>query len=289
MDYSEMVNFHWEKKADVTVAVQPVTSDEAPRLGLLKRDSDDRIVAFAEKPKAQADLDAMVCRDDPAKPFLGSMGIYLFNIDVLLAMLDKTAYDDFGKHVIPAAVDRFDVFGFEYGGYWADIGTIRSFFETNLALASKEPPFSLIDEGWPLYTHPRFLPGSQIENTYMEETLVSEGCWIQNSDIRQAVIGNRSQIRSGCKIKRSIIMGADYYGFFRRGQESEDDLTLGLGRDCDIEGAIIDKNSFVGRGTVIRPFPVGTNIDNALYTVRDGIVVVPKGAVLPAETRIAPE
>jgi glucose-1-phosphate adenylyltransferase len=186
-------------------------------------------------------------------------------------------------------VEKHNVFGFEYDGYWADIGTIRSFYEINLSLASKEPPFSLIDEGWPIYTHPRFLPGTQIENSYLEDALIAEGGWIQDADVRGAVIGLRSQIRSGTKIKQCILMGADYYGFFRRGKESDEDLILGIGKGCDIEGAILDKNSSIGHGTVIRPFPRGTNIDNPLYTVRDGIVVIPKGTILPAETRIAPD
>jgi len=289
MDYGEMINFHWDKKADITVAVQPVTREEAPRLGILKRDKEDRIIRFAEKPKEESLLNEMVSRKDIEEPYFGSMGIYLFNIDVLLDMLGKTEYEDFGTHVIPAAVDKYNVFGFEYDGYWADIGTIRSFYEINLAIASKEPPFSLIDEGWPIYTHPRFLPGTQIENSYLEDTLIAEGGWIQDADIRGAVIGLRSQIRSGSKIKKSILMGADYYGFFRRGKESDDDLILGIGKGCDIEGAILDKNSSIGRGTVIRPFPRGTNIDNDLYIIRDGIVVIPKGTILPAETRIAPE
>jgi glucose-1-phosphate adenylyltransferase len=289
MDYGQMIDFHWGKKADVTVAVQPVSRGDAPRLGILKRDGKDHITRFAEKPKGDALLDEMVSRADAGKPFFGSMGIYLFNIEVLLSLLDKTDYEDFGEDVIPAAVERFNVFGYEYDGFWADIGTIRSFYETNLALASKEPPFSLIDEGWPIYTHPRFLPGTQIENSFIDDALIADGGWIQDTDIRGAVIGLRSQIRSGCRIKRSIIMGADYYGFFRRGKESEDDLILGLGKGCDIEGAIIDKNASIGRGTVIRPFPVGTNIDTDLYTVRDGIVVIPKGTMLPPETRIAPD
>lgn len=289
MDYGEMIAAHWKNKADITVAVQPVSRADAPRLGILKRDENDRIIQFAEKPQEEALLNEMVCRDDPAKPFYGSMGIYLFSIDTLLDMLDKTEHDDFGSNVIPAAVEKHNVFGFDYDGYWADIGTIRSFYEINLSLASKEPPFSLIDEGWPIYTHPRFLPGTQIENSYLEDTLIADGGWIQDADIRGAVIGLRSQIRSGCKIKQSILMGADYYGFFRRGHEGEEDLILGIGKNCDIEGAIIDKNSSIGHGTLIRPFPRGTNIDNHLYTVRDGIVVVPKGTILPTETRIAPD
>jgi len=289
MDYSNMIQFHWDKQADVTVAVQPVPREEATRLGILKRDRDDRIVRFAEKPKEPSLLEQMVSQAESSKPFFGSMGIYLFNIDVLLDILEGTTYDDFGRDVIPAALEKHAVFGYEYDGFWVDIGTIRSFYETNLAIASKDPPFSLIDEGWPIYTHPRFLPGSQIVNSQIDDSLIAEGCWIQDSYIHSAVIGNRSQIRSGCRIRRSILMGSDYYGFFRRGRESDEELILGLGKNCDVEGAILDKNSSIGKGTVIRPFPRGTDIDHDLYTVRDGIVVIPKGTILPMETRIAPD
>ncbi len=290
MDYSDMIHFHWDKQADVTVAVQPVTSQEAPRLGILKRDQSMRITRFSEKPSDPVVLSQMLSRqEDAQKPYFGSMGIYLFNIEVLLQVLENTDYEDFGKHVIPAAIENFQVYGYEYGGYWADIGTIRTFYETNLAIASKNPPFSLIDEGWPIYTHPRFLPGSQIEDTYLEDALVAEGCWIHGADIRSAVIGLRSQIRAGSKLKNTIMMGADYYGFFRRGSEADQDRFLGIGRDCDIDGAIIDKNASVGNGSSICQFPPGTDIDHELYTVRDGIVVIPKGVRLPANTRIAPE
>ena len=289
MDYGKMVEFHWEKKADVTVAVQPVSRKDAPRFGILKTDSDNRIIRFAEKPKTESLLEQMMSKLDGGKPYLGSMGIYLFNIEALVDMLTKYDYEDFGKDVIPASVDKYQVYGYEYHGFWADIGTIRSFYDTNLALASKEPPFSLIDEGWPIYTHPRFLPGTQIEDSHFEDALIAEGSWIQNAEISGAVIGHRSQIRSGCKIKNTIIMGADYYGFFRRGHESEEEISLGLGKNCDIEGAIIDKNACIGKGSVIRPFPRGTDLDMDLYIVRDGIVVIPKNTILPVKTRIAPD
>jgi glucose-1-phosphate adenylyltransferase len=289
MDYSDMIHFHWDKQADVTVAVQPVCPEEAPHLGILKRNADKRITTFAEKPKTPDMLEKMISQPQSDKPYYGSMGIYLFNIEVLLDVLENSTAEDFGKHVIPEAIKHHNVFGYEYTGFWADIGTIRAFYETNLAIASKNPPFSLIDEGWPIYTHPRFLPGSQIENSFLEDALVAEGCWIQNADIRGAVIGLRSQVRSGAKIKQTILMGADYYGFFRRGNEPEGEKILGIGRDCDIEGAIIDKNAGIGHRTVIRPFPRGTNIDNDLYIVRDGIVVIPKNTCLPDGTRIAPD
>ncbi len=289
MDYSDMIHFHWDKQADVTVAVQPVSREEAPHLGILKRNADKRITTFAEKPKTPDMLEKMVSQPQSDKPYYGSMGIYLFNIEVLLDVLENSTAEDFGKDVIPEAIKHHNVFGYEYTGFWADIGTIRAFYETNLAIASKNPPFSLIDEGWPIYTHPRFLPGSQIENSFLEDALVAEGCWIQNADIRGAVIGLRSQIRSGTKIRQTILMGADYYGFFRRGNEPDGDKILGIGRDCDIEGAIVDKNTGIGHRTIIRPFPRGTNIDNELYIVRDGIVVIPKNTCLPDGTRIAPD
>ena len=289
MDYSEMIKFHWDKKADVTVAVQPVSRADAPRLGILKRDCGERIVRFAEKPKEESLLEQMVSRSGSDTPFFGSMGIYLFDINLLEELLTSNTFEDFGRDVIPAAVEKYSVYGFEYDGYWADIGTIRSFYETNLALAGKNAPFSLIDEGWPIYTHPRFLPATQISNTFLEDTLIAEGCWIENADIREAVVGLRSQIRSGCKLKRTIMMGADYYGFFRRGREEEGDQMLGLGQDCDIEGAILDKNTSIGRGTVIRPFPGVEDLETELYSVRDGIVVIPKGTIIPPGTVIAPE
>jgi len=288
MDYSQMIQFHYDTKADVTVAVQPVCREDAPRLGILKLDSDKRIVRFAEKPKEPDILDEMVSLNDSDRPFFGSMGIYLFNTDELVNILESTDFDDFGKHVIPAAVERSKVVGYEYDGYWADIGTIRSFFDINIALASKNPPFSLIDEGWPIYTHPRNLPASQIENSTIDETLIAEGCWIQESEIRSSVIGLRSQIRAGTRIKCSIIMGADYYGFFQRGREDEGGFMLGIGKGCSIEGAILDKNSSIGRDTIIEPFPSGVNIDDELYVVRDGIVVVPKSTHLQPGTHIAP-
>jgi glucose-1-phosphate adenylyltransferase len=289
MDYSEMAHYHWEKDADVTVAVQPVTRAEAPRLGILKRDCGERIIRFAEKPKNESMLEQMISQKGTDKPYFGSMGIYMFKTEVLIEMLQKTDKEDFGKHIIPQCVEEKQVYGFEYEGYWADIGTIRSFYEVNLALASDDPPFSLIDEGWPIYTHARFLPGTQIENSKFTNTLIADGCWVKEADIQNAVVGLRSQIRRGTKIKDTIIMGADYYGFFQRGNEGDEDMILGIGNNCEIEGAIIDKNASIGDGTVIRPFPRGTEIEKPLYTVRDGIVVIPKAARLQKGTRIAPD
>lgn len=288
MNYADMATFHWKKGADVTVAVQPISREDAPRCGVLKRDKEDQIVRFTEKPQEEKLLTEMVSQPGSDKPYFGSMGIYFFKTEVLCKLLEQTDYDDFGKHAIPAAVQEYQVYGYSYDGFWADIGTIRAFYETNLALTEEKPPFSLIDEGWPIYTHARFLPGSQIENSHIDHTLLAEGCWIKDASISHSVIGLRSQIRAGVTIKDSIIMGADYYGFFRSEETELKSIPLGIGNDCYIEGAIIDKNTHVGKGSTILPFPRGTELDTAHWMVRDGIVVIPKNTVLSPGTRIAP-
>jgi len=288
MNYAHMAAFHWEKNADVTVAVQPILPQDAPRFGVLKCDADDKITRFAEKPKDKITLAEMVSQPDSEKPYFGSMGIYLFKTEVLSELLEHTNYEDFGKHAIPAAVKEYQVYGYPYDGFWADIGTIRAFYETNLVLAGDDSPFSLIDEGWPIYTHARFLPGTEIENSQIDHALLAEGCWINDAKISHSVIGLRSQIRSGVIIKDSILMGADSYGFFRAREVEEKGIPLGIGNDCYIEGAIIDKNARIGKGTTILPFPRGTELDNPNWCVRDGIVVIPKNTILSPGTHIAP-
>ncbi len=288
MNYAHMAAFHWEKNADVTVAVQPILRKDAPRFGVLKCDPDDRITRFAEKPKDETMLEEMISQPDSEKPYFGSMGIYLFKTEVLSELLEHTNYEDFGKHAIPAAVKEYQVYGYPYDGFWADIGTIRAFYETNLVLAGDDSPFSLIDEGWPIYTHARFLPGTEIENSQIDHALLAEGCWINDAKISHSVIGLRSQIRSGVVIKDSIVMGADSYGFFRAREVEEKGIPLGIGNDCYIEGAIIDKNARIGKGTTILPFPRGTELDNPNWCVRDGIVVIPKNTILSPGTHIAP-
>jgi glucose-1-phosphate adenylyltransferase len=288
MDFSEMARFHWDNNADITVAVQPVEKENASRLGLLKRDADCRITRFAEKPKDPPTLAEMVTRDDEARPYLGSMGIYMFKTSVLIDMLESKSFDDFGGQVIPYAIDGHNVFGYDFDGYWEDIGTIRSFYETNLALARPNPPFKLFDEGKPIYSRPRFLPGSVVENSQMEHVLMAEGCCIENAEIRNSVVGLRSQIGSGARIIDTILMGADYY---ERPVEEGGSAAppIGIGKNCDIQGAIIDKNASLGDGVVIKPFPRGTDFETENWVVQDGIVVIPKNVVLPAGTILAPE
>jgi glucose-1-phosphate adenylyltransferase len=291
MDYSAMAQFHWEKDADITVAVQPVAAQEASRLGILKRNPGFRITDFAEKPKDPARQAEMVSRSDPERPFLGSMGIYLFKYDVLRTLLTEHEFDDFGNHVIPHAIGTHNVYGFDFEGYWEDIGTIRSFYETNLMLTMPDSPFNIYDPDSPIYTHARYLPGTTVENSRLVNVMLAEGGWIMDSEIRHSVVGVRSQIRRGVKIEDTIIMGADYYDEFQRTDPDvlpEGTNPIGIGPGCQIQGAIIDKNTRIGRNVVIRPFPPGTDLDGANWVVRDGIVVVPKGAILPPGTVISP-
>ena len=287
MDYSKMADFHWENKADVTVALQPIPRSAASGLGLLKQDQNSVIVDFAEKPKDPAVLDKFVTRDDPEKPYLASMGIYLFNLDVLVDVLSmKTGqkdFDDFGYDIIPHCVTHQPkVFGYEFSGYWRDIGTIRSFYEANLELTMQNPSFDIYDPAYRLYTHGRFLPGSRLSDCEFHDVLIGEGCMISHAKINHSVIGVRSIIKDGTHIKDTVMMGADYY-------DDSGEIPLGIGENCHIEGAIIDKNVRMGQDVCIKPFPLGTEVDTDAYSIKDGIVVIPKRTILPPGTRICPE
>ncbi len=284
MDYKAMAQYHWENKADITVAVQPISKEEVTRFGILKREEGGRISSFVEKPKDPEVQKKFISRDDPERPFLGSMGIYMFKTKVLIDLLTSFPnHDDFGGDIIPQAITSHAVFGFDFDGYWQDIGTIRSFYETSLALTTPETPFNFYDAKLPIYTDTRFLPGSIVEDSNFRNVLISEGSRILKSEISHSIIGIRSQIASGCVIKDSIVMGSDYYEREREGQ-----LPIGIGMNCHIEGAILDKNARVGNNVTIKPFPRNTDIDNVNWYVRDGIVVIPKDAELLPGTTIAP-
>jgi glucose-1-phosphate adenylyltransferase len=226
----------------------------------------------------------MVSRDDPERPFLGSMGIYVFKMQVLIDLLtEHPDFDDFGSDVIPYAIGTRPVYGFDFDGYWQDIGTIRSFYDTNLELTKADAPFNFYDAHRPIYTHARFLPGSIVEESKLKDVFLTEGCVIKGAQITHSVIGLRSIIGAGTVIKDSIVMGADYY------ERRSRDVRLGIGERCHIEGAILDKNVHIGDGAIIRPFPRGTEMDAGTWVVQDGIVVIPKDTIVPAGTRIAPD
>jgi glucose-1-phosphate adenylyltransferase len=285
MDYSVMAEYHWENDADITVAVQPVPKSEASRLGILKREADGRISDFVEKPKDPAIQERFVSRDDPERPLLGSMGIYMFKTKVLTDLLMyHLRHDDFGGEIIPEAINSHEVHGFDFEGYWEDIGTIRSFYETNLQLTSADPPFNFFDPHSPIYTHARFLPGSTVEDSELKDVLIAEGCRVRKAEITHSIVGIRSQIGEGTVIRDSILMGADYY----QEEKPRGNLPIGIGNNCHIECAILDKNVRIGDDVVIKPFPGHKDVDNDLYFVRDGIVVIAKDTEIPSGTKIMP-
>lgn len=288
MDYSKLAKFHWENGADITVAVQPVYRNDAGRFGIMKVDENNRITAFVEKPKDPEVLTNFESRKDSDKPFLGSMGIYFFNSHDLIDILENTNDTDFGGEIIPKAIDSMKVYAYPFEGYWEDIGTIQSFYDTNLALARSNAPFKFVDQNKPIYTRPRFLPGSLVDDSKLKNVLLADGSFVKKAKIEDAVIGLRSQISENAKIKSTIVMGADYYDTPEKLKEF-DGVPIGIGPNCNIKGAIIDKNVRIGEGVRIRPFPEGTEIDETLYSVREGIVVVPKRTVLPDGFYIGPD
>ena len=286
MDYARLLDVHRAEQADVTVAVQPVAAEDAQRFGILKLGADGRIRSFVEKPQTPQALQGFVSRDDPAKPYVGSMGIYIFRAEVLSELM-AGPYTDFGGDVIPAAIQSHRVFGFPFDGYWADIGTIRAFYDANLALAQPHPLFSFEDVSGPVFTRPRFLPGSRIYDVKLDRVLLADGCVVQGAEIRSSVVGLRSLIGDDVVIRDTVLMGADYYEGQGVGRPANSP-PMGIGRGCRIEGAIIDKNARIGENVRIEPFPRGVDLDDEDWMVRDGIVVIPKDAVLAAGSVIAP-
>jgi glucose-1-phosphate adenylyltransferase len=212
---------------------------------------------------------------------LASMGIYVFDRDVLVQVLRETNAVDFGREVIPQAIERRRVRGYFFQDYWEDIGTIGAFYHANLALTDPNPAFHLVDPEWPVYTRARYLPPSRISETTIRQSLIADGCRLEGAEIERSVVGIRSQIGAGSKIKDCVILGADYYEDWKPASGP-----LGIGRNCVIERAIIDKNARIGDGCVIRSVEGVIEAEGAGYSIREGVVIVAKNGVLPPGTRI---
>jgi glucose-1-phosphate adenylyltransferase len=288
MDYIEFVQHHVDSKADVTISVQPVGKESASGLGILKMDESGRIVQFKEKPQSDEELNGLESGDDPDKPLLASMGIYVFNSDTLLNILDSSPGADFGKHIIPAAIYTHYVAGYIFDGYWEDIGTIRRFYEVNLDMSAPLPMFNLYDPAHPIYTRPRFLAASKIQGGSFHNVLLADGCRIQQATIRNSVIGLRSIIARGVTIERTVMMGADFYEAEKEMKTNQDRgiPVVGIGRDSVVQGAIIDKNARIGRQVIIRNIKDREDVEHENWVARDGIVIIPKNAVISDGTVI---
>ncbi len=286
MDYELMAHHLWESGGDISIALQPVSLESAPRLGILKRGKGQRITDFVEKPKDPDLQKSFVSRDDPDLPLLGSMGIYLFKTSVLTELLKELKVDDFGREIIPHAIHTHKVVGYDFEGYWEDIGTIRSFYHANLALTQPSPPFNFYDVNQPIYTHARFLPGSIIAGAKLKDVSLADGCYIGEAKIDCSIIGLRSQIQDGSVVRNTVVMGADYY---EGDKNISSPVPIGIGKNSCIDGAIIDKNARIGSNVTIHPFPPGTEFDSEKWSIRDGIVVIPKSIVIPDGTQIIPD
>ncbi len=296
MDFRHIISQHVQSGAEVTIATIPVPRREAQALGILQTDPEHRITRFVEKPKEEAVLNSL--RLDPSlydkfgiegqdEFFLASMGIYVFNRDVMIKLLDNDK-TDFGKHIIPGAIETHRVFSHIFQGYWEDIGTIRSFFDANLDLACELPRFNFFDMGSPIFTRPRFLPASKINGAQIDHAIVSDGCIISHAKISHSIVGIRSIVGNGSELHRVVAMGCDYYETQGSIQQYESNglPRIGIGRNTKIENAIIDKNARIGDNCVISPAGKPENVDHPLYFIRDGIVIVPKNGIIPHGTVI---
>jgi glucose-1-phosphate adenylyltransferase len=296
MNFRTVLTEHIENGADITIATIPVARPEAQSLGLMQINDEHRITRFAEKPKDPAVLDSFrIDRslypkleiEDERELFLASMGIYVFNRSVIQKLLDNDC-TDFGKHIIPNAIGTHKVYSHVYQGYWEDIGTIRSFFEANLDVASELPRFNFFDMNAPIFSRPRYLPGSKVNGAAIDHAIISDGCIINRANIANSIVGVRSLVGEGSRLFRTILLGSDYYESLASVQDC--DRTgrpkLGVGRNCRIENAIVDKNARIGDNVVISPAGKPENVDHPLYFVRDGIVIIPKNGVIPHNTVI---
>jgi len=295
MDYRKFIDFHLSKKADMTVSVMPVTADRAPEFGIMKVGRDGRITEFVEKPKEAAELRRLAVAEENFREFrieprrrthLASMGIYVFNMKALKEVLKADSGEDFGRQVIPHSIANRNVCAYFFDGYWEDIGTIPSFFGANIDLTQPLPRFNFYDENNPIFTHARFLPGSKILDSQVSHSILCEGSIINSSSIRNSIIGIRSRIGERCTLDHTILMGADYF-------ESQEQLEsgreaglppIGLGEDCEIRKAIIDKNARIGNGVRLINARGVAQESAENYEIVDGILVVPKNALFPDGT-----
>jgi glucose-1-phosphate adenylyltransferase len=296
MDYRDFIRHHEESGADVTVSVVPAEESRASSFGLLKTNSGGHIIEFREKPptdqlpdmRVDTTLFGISPGEAERRPYLASMGVYLFKFDVLRDLLKDDQYQDFGGEVIPAAIKQHNVQAYLFDGYWEDIGTISSFYHANLDMASIMPKFNLFDANAPIYTRARFLPGSKLIDCQVKDSIISEGCILNRVSIERSIIGIRSRIENNARIDHSLVMGADYY-------QTLDEMELerrrglpwmGIGEDSVIHRAIIDKNVRIGAGVQIineagREYHDGDN-----YYIREGIVIIPKGVTITDGTII---
>ena len=293
MDYTAMIEEHVDRRADITIAAQPVTPGEAPAMGIFRFDAGGQIVGFEEKPSAERlntigssiPAGSRFMQTAPDKPFVASMGVYVFTRDVLLESIERHAGVDFGHEIIPAALGARRVNAYLFRDYWQDVGTVESFYDANIMLTRHRAPFSFYDPHRPVFTRPRFLPGSHLNECTVDQAVIAEGCYVDKSTVSQSIVGIRTRVGDGCRISRSVLLGADFY-------EHDDDAPIhdgggpemGIGAGSILDRVIVDKNARIGRGVRLTNESGVENADGDGYHIRNGIIIVPKWGVVPEGT-----
>lgn len=290
MDYRDIISYHLESNADVTVATVPVPKREVRHFGIMQLKKDGRIHAFKEKPAPSENIKSFNVPEpirqifglkSGKESYLASMGVYVFNAKALREVLEGND-TDFGKEVIPKAIDRFNVYGYVFNGYWRDIGTIEAFYNASIELTHPSPQFDFLAPKQRIFTRPRFLPPARFDNTKLKNTLMGEGCVIEGASIEDSVIGLRSIVREGTVIKESVCMGNDYYDSEEKPLRGK----LGIGKNCRIQNCILDKNVVIGNNVSITNSKKIQEKDGNRYYIREGIVIIPKGMKIPEGTKI---
>ena len=285
MDFCEMIDAHIESGADITIAAQPVSPGDATEMGIFLFDERGQIGGFEEKPAPArlAEMGTSIPRGSaaggvtPEKPFVPSMGIYVFSRDMLLEILQEPGID-FGKEIIPKALGRYQVNPYIFRGYWADVGTIDAFYHANIQLTHRGAPFDFFHPRRPIYTHPRFLPGTRAYSCRVDTSIVAEGCYLDQCEITDSIVGIRTHVESGARITRSILLGADYY----EEEGAAGAIPLGIGRNVVMDRVIVDKNARIADGVRLVNDAGFDHADGEGYYIRNGIIIVPKGAEVKA-------
>jgi glucose-1-phosphate adenylyltransferase len=283
MDFCEMIEAHIESRADITIAAQPVTPAHATQMGIFLFDERGQIGGFEEKPSEArlSQIGTSIPKGStaggvtPDRPFVASMGIYVFSREVLLEILEQPGVD-FGREVIPRALGTHKVNPYIFRGYWADIGTIVAFYDANIQLTRRGAPFNFFHPRWPIYTHPRFLPGTRAYECRIDASIVAEGCYLDHCGISESVVGIRTHVDVGAQITRSVLLGADFY----EEELGSNEIPLGIGRDVVLDRVIVDKNARIADGVRLVNEAGIQKADADSYYIRDGIIIVPKGAVV---------
>ena len=299
MDYRKIITFHKSKQADITICASPVHHSQLHRFGVLKIDVRDRIVEYVEKPCQEDNIEYLKLPREffqryrieaNHREFLASMGIYVFSKNVLFDVLKNEDHANFAGGIFPELIYRhqYNIYAHTFDGYWADVGTIQSFFEAMLSLTQPLPPFNFYETGAPIFTHPRFLPGAKIQECKSKNSIICEGAIIDHAEIYDSIVGIRSIIRNNSRLSRVIMMGADYYQFGAEyGQQLQNEIPIGIGQNCQIEDAIIDKNACIGDEVKILKRNRPENMEEIEgCVIKDGIVIVPKNTCLQNGTTL---